>query len=120
MPEPAFLDDRASRNLAGDLLLCAVPRAGLSEKQPRAPASPRDPDRVGWRMKYQLAAAERSLLHPDTGSRFHADRQAPFGRVPGPMVVQRLSSASRSALRARDRRERTVPTGMPRQLAASS
>jgi len=41
------------QRIIGDLLA-----AEISEKQARAPGSPRDPDRVGWRMKYQLTIAK--------------------------------------------------------------
>ena len=41
------------QRIIGDLLA-----AEINEKQARAPGSPRDPDRVGWRMKYQLTIAK--------------------------------------------------------------
>jgi hypothetical protein len=41
------------QRVIGDLLA-----AEINEKQVRSPGSPRDPDRVGWRMKYQLTIAK--------------------------------------------------------------
>ena len=41
------------QRIIGDLLA-----AEINEKQARAPGSPCDPDRVGWRMKYQLTIAK--------------------------------------------------------------
>ena len=67
--------------LAGDLLLCAVPRAELSEKQARAPGSPRDLDRVEWRMKYQLAAAELPFAPKSQGG----DRRVRLRRYTDPI-----------------------------------